>query len=293
MKYIQTITILLLLVLATGCINDDMSECERTYLYFSYKGDGVTQIFNQKIGKVNLYVFDSENHLVDTKLIDQNELITRQSTRIKLEPGDYRIVCIGNPYDDTRISDPQAGNMGNILFAHPGYYDNTAINTNDSLYLGSKIINVPETYWVRDTIPFESSHVKMTVEVRGLGPAANGGPSATLVVNNLYPYTDFANSAGGELCSYYPTMTYNESRLNMTAGFNIFRIDKENPVTIDLVYPSGEILHSLRLEDFLIANPSIDVTKNEVLIPILIKFSSVGVIVTIPDWYIEELYPIL
>ena len=79
----------------------------------------------------------------------------------------------------------------------------------------------------------------------------------------------------------------------MTAGFNIFRIEKENPVTIDLVYPSGEILHSLRLEDFLIANPSIDVTKNEVLIPILIKFSSVGVIVTIPDWYIEELDPIL
>ena len=92
MKYIQTITILLLLVLATGCINDDMSECERTYLYFSYKGDGVTQIFNQKIGKVNLYVFDSENHLVDTKLIDQNEDLVRMYRLC----GNDRIYSFGN-----------------------------------------------------------------------------------------------------------------------------------------------------------------------------------------------------
>ncbi len=291
MKYIRTISMLLLLVLAAGCINDDMSECERTYLYFSYKGDGVTQILNQKIGKVNLYVFDSENHLVQTKIVDQNELITRQSTRLKLEPGDYRIVCVGNPYNDTRVSDLNAGNMGNILFAHPGYFDSTPINTNDSLYFASKIITVPDTYWVRDTIPFSSSHIKVSVEVRGLGSAPNGGPSATLVVNNLFPYTDFTNSAGGELCSYHPTMTYNESSMNMTARFNIFRIGNENPVTFDLVYPSGEILHSLRLEDFLLANPSIDITKNEVLIPILIKFSSIGVTVTVPDWYIEDLNP--
>ena len=37
----------------------------------------------------------------------------------------------------------------------------------------------------------------------------------------------------------------------------------------------------------------IDVTKNEVLIPFQINFKSADVSVTLPDWYIEIIYPIM
>ena len=43
---------ILLLVTVTGCIKENLDDCETT-LYFSYLGDGTKEIFPQKIEKVD------------------------------------------------------------------------------------------------------------------------------------------------------------------------------------------------------------------------------------------------
>ena len=46
---------ILLLVTVTGCIKENLDDCETT-LYFSYLGDGTKEIFPQKIEKVDMYI---------------------------------------------------------------------------------------------------------------------------------------------------------------------------------------------------------------------------------------------
>ena len=51
---------LLLLVTVTGCIKENLDDCETT-LYFSYLGDGTKEIFPQKIEKVDMYIYNQNN----------------------------------------------------------------------------------------------------------------------------------------------------------------------------------------------------------------------------------------
>ena len=44
-------------------------------------------------------------------------------------------------------------------------------------------------------------------------------------------------------------------------------------------------------KDFLEKFPQIDVTKQEVLIPIVVEFKNIGVTVNIPDWMIHDVTP--
>ena len=56
------------------------------------------------------------------------------------------------------------------------------------------------------------------------------------------------------------------------------------------------VIHTLRLEDFLNEFKVVDVTKQEVLIPIVIKLVyqkniCADVVVTIPDWVVNDVTP--
>ena len=59
MKYTKYILFLDVLASLNGCIKEDMSDCPgNCLLEFSYVGDGTTQIFQDKIHKVDMYVFE-------------------------------------------------------------------------------------------------------------------------------------------------------------------------------------------------------------------------------------------
>jgi len=83
-------------VLLTSCISENMDDCERCKLTFSYLGDVDYDIFPQHITYVSLYVFDANNRVVQTKRIEQNELKAYQGTKLNLVPGAYRIIGEGN-----------------------------------------------------------------------------------------------------------------------------------------------------------------------------------------------------
>ena len=47
----------------------------------------------------------------------------------------------------------------------------------------------------------------------------------------------------------------------------------------------------INLAEFIAANPKIDCSKHEVLIPIRIEFTSVGVEVSVPEWFVQDVKP--
>lgn len=100
MKLGNTVFCLLLLGgLSTSCIREDLSDCFSTNtLLLSYKGDGETEIFGDKICRVEMYVFDAENRCVANGVLPPNEVEARAAKLPQLKPGDYRIVCLGNTH---------------------------------------------------------------------------------------------------------------------------------------------------------------------------------------------------
>ena len=119
---------MLLVVLATGCIKEDLDSCD-TNLIFRYFGDGTKDIFPEKIEKVDLYVYSENGALIETIGLDQGDLRRYQGTPLNLPAGKYRVVCWGNTKNDTRID--QAMALNTALVAAPHYFTREIITTND------------------------------------------------------------------------------------------------------------------------------------------------------------------
>lgn len=286
-------------VLLASCIKEDYDDCERCKLTFSYTGDVDYDIFSKQITCVSLYVYDQNDGLVTTKRIEQNDLAAYQGTKLNLPPGTYRVVGVGNDYDATEIYDADLGNpLSEVTFRHPHAFDGEVRgHGNDSLYLGQKTITIPADYWYEDDVPFRSSHLKVSYTVKGyVNPVAKSSRAndsyLTLRVKNLLPQTDFNNRAHGDKTTYTPTLNVQQSNGDHTGYFNIMRHAKDCDVVFELVdKASQEVVHTLALKDFLQKFPQIDVTKQEVLIPIIVEFKNIGVTVTIPDWLIQNVTP--
>ena len=95
---------ILLLVTVTGCIKENLDDCETT-LYFSYLGDGTKEIFPQKIEKVDMYIYNQNNVFVQKTVLNRKELNRQRGTTLNLPSGQYHIICWGNSLNDTRINE--------------------------------------------------------------------------------------------------------------------------------------------------------------------------------------------
>ena len=292
---------LVMMVLLASCIKDNIEGCERD-IVFEYYADGDTDVFPKHVTSVNLFVFDSEDRLMPQhcRRLEQNDLKSHQGVKLSLNPGEYRFVCLGNDYDLTEVYNVDCGNMSGITYRNPDCFDN-ACQGNDSLYLGSKIINISEDAWYfRDTVRLYSSHLKVSYTVKGYygDEATRAGGYLDLRVKNLAPQSSFdqahaQNLGHGEKVDYAPEFEWNSENGDHTAYFNIMRHTADNDVEFELVdRASGAVLHTLALKDFLEDYKDyVDVTKQEVLIPIVVEFKTVGITVTIANWVVNNVTP--
>ena len=60
-------------------------------------GDGIKEIFNKKISKVQMFVFDSlTTTCLSATELSKEEINARQAKLPPLQAGDYKIVFLGN-----------------------------------------------------------------------------------------------------------------------------------------------------------------------------------------------------
>ena len=292
---IRSLAICLLLAggLSTSCIKEDHSDCRNTYcLALSYMGDENTEIFSEKIDRVHMYVFDEQNNCVVTEQLSDSDVKARVTTLPALTPGNYRIVCIGNAYQ-TGVESLSAGNFDQIVFADNNYIEGKTVSGNDPLYWSSidyqiKPFDVTASVETKTTY-FESSHFDIYVEVAGI-PAetkSTGYPSIQLV--GVSPQTDFNNVAKGEQTTYHMTAEH-DGDLILTAQNCIMRHEDHSTVTLKVLSSEGAEIAEVNFADH-IAQNGIDVSKNECVIPFRIEIKSVGVNITVPNWFVENVKP--
>lgn len=280
---------MLLVVLATGCIKEDLDSCD-TNLIFRYFVDGTKDIFPEKIEKVDLYVYSENGALIETIGLDQGDLRRYQGTPLNLPAGKYRVVCWGNTKNDTRID--QAMALNTALVAAPHYFTREIITTNDSLYIGSRDIEIFQDASNADTVYFSSSHIKMYLELDGLEDAAwtDGTSPIEIEIGNLSPTVDFAKTFSSENVSYRPITKKEEDTPVYKSRFNVLRFNDNNSIYINLVSKkTSKTIYTLNLKDFMKYNQiSVD-GINEVTIGIRFRFN--GTSVTVQPWDEEVIKP--
>lgn len=283
--------------LLTGCIREDRSDCScDVFLDFLYTGDGQTDIFPDKIDKVNMYVYSAaDRSLAGEYELDKAALTEHQGIHLYLRPGNYRIVCWGNAADRTHIHKV----YDEAKVAEPVWFKSDEFFTgNDELYFSELEISVPETLRdVEETCNFECSHIDMYVQLKGFkGAIGPDGQKADIVVahTGLPAYTDFFNvPAQNERCEVIPEIHDDpDNEDSYILRYHVLRFSEQEETAIDIRDLEGNSILDdgpISVTDF-ISNYGVEIDDvQEASVAIKLTLGPVGV--EVADWNIVDVKP--
>ena len=287
------LTLLLAGGLSTSCIKEDHSECHNVYrLALSYMGDGQTEIFAEKIDRVNMYVFDANYVCVASGQLSDADIEARLTTLPVLEPGDYTVVCIGNAHQ-TGVESLSDGSLDQMVFASNAYLAGETVSTDDPLYWSSTEYQIQpfnaKQVAQTQTAQFKSSHYDVYVEVVGIQPQTKSESLPVIELVGLSPMTDFTNMAKGDPVTYVMDAVH-DGEVTLSAHSCIMRQPDARKNVLRVSYPDGTLVAEVNFADH-IARNHIDTSLQECVIPFRVEISPLSVTITTPVWYIENVTP--
>ncbi|GEM_PF-3032513 len=291
---INILGICLLVLLVSGCIKENLDDCpEGLYkVWFLYYDDGATSRVVKE--NVHVYLFHPDGSFVREYIRTEPELDVFQGIELDIEPGIYEMVCWTNQTELSAVVG--AGGLLDEHFLYQSdYLSGQPIADFDSLYYGRKTIRVPPRIFGRDTIYFRSAHIRMEVYIEGLNLStrAVNDSNGWLAVRNVPVGYDFSMQLTSERPDMFPDWTDRTGSGRLQAAFNLLRFKNENDIIIDIYNGNGTRVYAIDLEEFLQAN-NIDVEiRDDLTIPIYVRFSGPYVHLSVDEWNSEVVVPIL
>ena len=294
---------------ATGCIKEDLDDCRNVAIDFRYVADGQEDVLQQYMDKIDLYVFDSSNRLVDVVAYDASMLASHSDDPLfRLAEGRYHLVAVANDGDNTTVAHTDAGAFDAMFIQHPAHEEGGTIETHDHNYLGSTDINVPgRLEYIHETVEMHSAHVNMDIEIHGLPAPVRAAEGYVLSIEGANMQTNFNNEIHREATgTIRPALVYDaQSGVYRTDDLALFRIDSQGTLDaalcrhqIVLADGTGREVARFSLHDYITANNlAAEAVKQEAYLPVSLTVNTepegdaVSVTIEVPSWYIEEVTP--
>ena len=302
MKYILKYSYLLLILslLATGCIKADLETCPtepNTTVYFSLKDYSGNDIFPASVECAELFVYDDEGMMVSRSRISKAELNVFAGKRLYLDPGTYTLVVWANAVRSQIVVNENI-HWSNTTHNHAMTavpVDGT-LDNGDPLYYAPmdkdtplKVV-VPEQGETGIVAELRHAHVKLDITVEGYDLVSRGDATGPLrvKVTDLTSRYGFDMNAHGERISYRNYAPYAGSGKGHNRMFNIPVFDIDTPTRIVITDSDGESVHpDIRLSELF--SDRIDVEKLRYL-PVVVRFYEdagtiqVDITVDLPGW---------
>lgn len=305
---------LLVLVLPSSCIKEDVDDCDNVTIYFQYLADGDTDVLYQYMKKIDLYVFDEGGHIMGVGHYNEDDLKTFSvKPSFKLTPGQkYKVVAVGNAYERTEVVNlTTRSRFDEIYLQHPSWGSEEEVDGHDHNYIGQKEFFIPNGEFIvyRDTVTLHSAHVNVEVEINGLPAPENGRAGEDMPYKLMFEQsnaqTDFegnVNAADEAKGTCYPNLIYDyERNCYRTDDLCLFRMNN----------PEGDIHESYCGHELVLVNTQtgkeiirgdvynyikaheddFDLTLEEATLPISINFTETTVEIKLPQWYVEDIEP--
>lgn len=289
-RYLIYMLPFLMLGILNGCIKEKARDCfdRGLILHLSYKGDGLSEIFFEKIGLVKIFIYNSDDQLVSQRTIDRAQLTPEANVQINDLPlGQYKVVCWGNPLDKTTFK--SINSISSAQVSATEHYEDSQIKTNDSLYFGTHIVNVGNTV-SKDTVAFSGAHCKFEVYILGSFDPIAVASAYYIRLNNAPAEYDFTKVLSSINASYFPIEIKDLVSRRYKYTFNTLQMVDDNAISFDLVERATDnVAYSFNLKDYMIHNNiSVD-GKNEQKIRVVFTIS--GLTIAVRPWQEEDLQP--
>lgn len=305
---------LLVLVLPSSCIKEDVDDCDNVTIYFQYLADGDTDVLYQYMKKIDLYVFDEDGQLRGINHYNEDELKNfSEKSSFKLIPGQrYKVVAVGNAYERTEVVNlTTRSRFDEIYLQHPSWGSEEEVDGHDHNYIGQKEFFIPNGEFIvyRDTVTLHSAHVNVEVEINGLPAPENGRAGEDMPYKLMFEHsnaqTDFegnVNAADEAKGTCYPNLIYDyERNCYRTDDLCLFRMNNpegdihESYCGHELVLvntQTGEEMIRSDVYNYIKAHEDdFDLTLEEATLPISINFTETTVEIKLPQWYVEDIEP--
>ena len=291
---------LIALLFNSGCVRDFNDDCpaDATFiLMFEYRDRTGNDIFDDRVQRVDVFVYDDNNLLIQRQSINKEQLTAFAGTELTdLCPGRYRVVVWGNMNDKHSFSGVHLGSLfSDARLSHVSensgepllYAPATPLNASASTF----IIHVSGTETRSATISFSRAHKRIEVYVVGFENRAETlGELPTISVEGVSAHYDFDRVASENRIAFQSDAVARTqgNRQIAFAGFYTPLFEQNNPKLIHVKSADNNVVYTVNLRDFLANNAEIvfeDTDVPDMVISVLISFNmDLSVDISIPKW---------
>ena len=299
----------LIVLLFSSCVRDFNDDCpaEATFiLMFEYRDRAGNDIFDERVQRVDVFVYSSDNLLVHRQTIDRTQLTEFAGTELHhLCPGRHRVVVWGNAINKHTFNGVHLGSsISDARLSHTS----TATNGEPLLYapatrMGAQaaefIIAVSGTETRTAVIPFSRAHKRIEVFVAGFENRTETlGELPIIKIEGVSAHYDFDRRTSNNRLAFQNNTVWQTIGNHRVAfvGFYTPLFEESNPKVIHVKSANNSIVYTVNLQDFLVNNTGIvfhDTDIPDMTIPVLITFNKdLSVDITIPTWDENVVRPI-
>lgn len=310
-KVIKFFTILWVLFSAAGCIHENYGNCpvdEPFNITLDFLlPDGVDGCkFMSNVSAVDLHIYDDNQKLVETIIVTPEQLKEYKGVKLMLPAGTYNVVgwgninegCIfhdanedddGDPYESTIAYDPLGDRFG-YTSGKIYYAPRSGAFTRSGEMPGCYTMNVDPETGHRGTLEFRPAHRIFKVYVEGY----EGIPMIEFIGLPMglswLGMGQLTGSSSGIITTIMKTtVPYEKDGIVYDyVEFDTFHFDGGSEITLQVISPETlDAYYSVLLNDVIeeIHDPE------QIEVYVLVKFTPVGVEVSIPEWHRKDVDP--